>query len=599
MEKKNVTVGPFGGKGGKSWDDGIYTGIKQFIIYSGQVIDSIQIEYDLNGQSKLSQKHGGEGGVKNTVKFDNPSEYLLSIWGYCSSDSALECVQSLAIETNKKTYGPFGTEKGKYFKFPLTSAKIVGFHGRSGIYLDCFGAYLEPISDPSQSISVGPFGGQGGDQWDDGKYSTVRQLIISYGSVIDSVQIEYDDNGKSKWSVKHGKSESGTKRKVQLDYPNEYLISISGYLTEDSNEAVIRSLTIQSNKKKYGPYGVEKGKQFATPPSTKGKIVGFHGRSGLYLDSIGAYFEPFPDTHQPMILGPVGGYGGTQWDDGIYTTVRQIIIYAGVVVDSIQIEYDKNGQSILSNKHGQSTGGTKHTVKFEYPNEFLVAISGYYSLESAFVGIQSITFHSNRTTYGPFGTESGKHFMFSTPSTGNIIGKIVGLYGRSGYHLDAIGAYSILHPISSLIPRFTTVGPFGGQGGVEWDDDKYSGVKQLIIYAGSLIDSIQFEYDNNGNSKWSEKHGKSEGGTKHTVKLDYPDEYLVSIRGHYRDAYKNVVVVSSLTIQSNKKTYGPFGVEQGNTFESPQIAGKIVGFHGRSGDWLDSIGAHFQLFEPI
>ncbi|XP_059638109.1 jacalin-related lectin 3-like, partial [Cornus florida] len=521
-------------------------------------------------------------------KFNNPSEYLLSIWGYCSSDSALECVQSLTIETNKKTYGPFGTEKGKYFKFPLTSAKIVGFHGRSGIYLDCFGAHLEPISDPSQSISVGPFGGQRGDQWDDGKYSTVRQLIISYGSVIDSVQIEYDDNGKSKRSVKHGKSESGTKIKVQLDYPNEYLISISGYLTEDSNKAVIRSLTIQSNKKKYGPYGVEKGKQFATPPSTKGKIVGFHGRSGLYLDSIGAYFEPFPDTHQPMILGPVGGYGGTQWDDGIYTTVRQIIIYAGVVVDSIQIEYDKNGRSILSNKHGQSTGGTKRTVKFDYPNEFLVAISGYYSLESAFFGIQSITFHSNRTAYGPFGTESGKHFMFSTPLTG----KIVGLYGRSGYYLDAIGAY-FLSP-----PSLVSVGPFGGPGGDEWDDGKYSGVKQVIIYSDGLVFvSIQIEYDDNGKSKWSEKHGNLQRGTKHTITVDYPDEYLLSISGHYSMIY-NLLVVRSLEIKSNKKTYGPFGNRQGQSFDSSssQTTGKIVGFHGRSGDFVDAIGVHVQPF---
>ncbi|XP_059652242.1 jacalin-related lectin 3-like [Cornus florida] len=310
MKKKHVTVGPFGGQGGKPWDDEIYTGIRQLIIRSGIVINSIQIEYDQNGQSKLSKKHGGKGGGEKTVKFDYRSEYLLSIWGYYSSDCALTCVQSLTIESNQRIYGPFGTEKGKYFKFPLTSGKIVGFHGRSHHYLDCFGAYLEPSSDPNQSKSV----------------------------------------------------------------------------------------------------------------------------------------ESFPYTRQQTVVGPFGGYGGDQWDDGIYTSVRQFIIYAGVVVDSIQIEYDKNGESVWSHKHGESTGGNKQTVKFDYPNEFLLSISGYYSLESAFVALQSLTIQSNKRTYGPFGSEIGNHFTFPTSYIGS---KIIGLHGRSGSHLDAIGAYLMSRRISS------------------------------------------------------------------------------------------------------------------------------------------------------
>ncbi|XP_059652217.1 mannose/glucose-specific lectin-like [Cornus florida] len=587
MEKKHVTIGPFGGQGGKPWDDGIYTGIRQLIIHSDVVIDSIQIEYDQNGQSKLSEKHGGEGGGGKTVKLDYPSEYLLSIWGYYSSDCALTCVQSLTIESNKRIYGPFGTEKGKYFKFPLTRGKIIGFHGRSSNYLDCFGAYSEPISDPIRSISDGPFGGQGGDQWDDGKYNTVRQFKISHGSVIDSIQFEYDDNGKSKWSVKHGRSDGGNKRTVQLNYPDEYLISISGYLTKDSNKAVIQSLTMQSNKNQYGPYGAEKGKHFSTTQSGNGRIVGFHGRSGLYLDSIGAYFESFPvhvDTHQPMILGPLGGSGGNQWDDGVYNTVRQFIICAGVVVDSIQIEYEKNGQSVWSMKHGESTGGHQHTVKFDSPDEILVSISGYYSLESAFFGLHSLTIHSNKRTYGPFGTEIGNHF--TVPAT-HAVKEIIGLHGRSSSHLDAIGAYFTPKPIF-------TVEPFGSQSGDAWDDGKYSGVKQLVICSGIVIDSIQIEYDQNRQSKWSQKHGGG-GGDKNTVKFDYPSEYLLSIWGYYSSDCA-VTCVQSLTIESNKRIYGPFGAEKGKYFKFPLTSGKIVGFHGRSHHYLDCFGAYL---EPI
>ena len=52
--------------------------------------------------------------------------------------------------------------------------------------------------------SVGPWGGQGGHAWDDGMFTTVRQINIAHGSSIDSIQVEYDKNGSSFWSEKHG-----------------------------------------------------------------------------------------------------------------------------------------------------------------------------------------------------------------------------------------------------------------------------------------------------------------------------------------------------------------------------------------------------------
>jgi hypothetical protein len=53
-------------------------------------------------------------------------------------------------------------------------------------------------------ISVGPWGAQQGLLWDDGVYSTVRQLVITHGAGIDSIQIEYDKKGTSIWSDRHG-----------------------------------------------------------------------------------------------------------------------------------------------------------------------------------------------------------------------------------------------------------------------------------------------------------------------------------------------------------------------------------------------------------
>lgn len=55
--------GPWGGDGGRPWDDGVFSGIKQIYLTRGpEAIHSIQIEYDRNGQSVWSTKHGGNGG---------------------------------------------------------------------------------------------------------------------------------------------------------------------------------------------------------------------------------------------------------------------------------------------------------------------------------------------------------------------------------------------------------------------------------------------------------------------------------------------------------------------------------------------------------
>ena len=79
------------------------------------------------------------------------------------------------------------------------------------------------------------------------------------------------------------------------------------------------------------------------------------------------------------------------------------------------------------------------------------------------------------------------------------------------------------------------------------------------------------------------------------VKLNYPDEYLVSISGHCsRVVEYGPVLVRSLMFESNKKMYGPFGIQYGTYFSIPMTGGKIVGFYGRSSWYLDSIGVYLM-----
>ena len=51
-------------------------------------------------------------------------------------------------------------------------------------------------------------------------------------------------------------------------------------------------------------------------------------------------------------------------------------------------------------------------------------------------------------------------------------------------------------------------------------------------------------------------------------------------------------VIKSLTFHTTKGRHGPFGEEQGTAFSSKLKEGKIVGFHGKKGLFLDAIGVH-------
>ncbi|RZB62609.1 Jacalin-related lectin 19 isoform J [Glycine soja] len=62
--KRSIILGPWGGNGGNSWDDGTFTGVREIKLVYGHCIDSIQVVYDRNGKPLTAKKHGGVGGNK-------------------------------------------------------------------------------------------------------------------------------------------------------------------------------------------------------------------------------------------------------------------------------------------------------------------------------------------------------------------------------------------------------------------------------------------------------------------------------------------------------------------------------------------------------
>ncbi|KAG6390557.1 hypothetical protein SASPL_148295 [Salvia splendens] len=137
------------------------------------------------------------------------------------------------------------------------------------------------------------------------------------------------------------------------------------------------------------------------------------------------------------------------------------------------------------------------------------------------------------------------------------------------------------------------VGPWGGNGGSNWDDGCFNGVREIKLMYGRCIDSIRVVYDRNGRPVAAEKRGGS-GGTKTAeVKLQFPEEYFTAVWGHYAPVvHGGSPVIRSLTFRTNRRTLGVFGVEEGTPFSLPMEGGQIVGFKGKCGWYVDAIGFH-------
>ncbi|XP_048128150.1 uncharacterized protein LOC115733391 isoform X2 [Rhodamnia argentea] len=531
-----------------------------------QLLEDLKVDnkYMLPG---LTHKESLQLLSRHAFRKDHPQE------GYGElSESLVHYTGGLPIAL--KRFGSFLSKKRKNQWHEILEKLVRDPH------LDSVGLPLEPFSSVLPFQSLGPYGGHGGRPYDDKTYTDVRRITLVVTSVIESFYIEYDQNGSLVRSPIHGGPAEGKICTVKLDYPNEFLTSVSGYIRENEGPVVIQSLIFHSNRRTYGPFGNGRGRFFSFPP-VAGKIIGFFGRCGIFVDSIGAYLLPISHSYPFEVVGPFGNCNyEDRWDDDKHIDVREIELVSGSAIESITVTYEQG----CSFAHGiASGGGTTNKVNLDYPREFLTSMSGYTRHDNSV--IQSLTFESNIRRHGPFGKEEGS--FFSCALTCN---KIIGFHGRSGIQLDALGVYS--EPVSDL-HLLRSIGPFGGQGGSPWDDGESTGVRGIIVRAGVAIVSITVEYDKNGSVVLGPKRGEDGGHLAPEIKLDYPREYLTSFSGH-SGIFCGHIVVRSLTFQSNERTFGPFGEEIGKYFSFPSTGKKIVGFHGRCGSWIDSLGAHFE-----
>ncbi|KAM6595439.1 hypothetical protein CsatA_005963 [Cannabis sativa] len=276
-------------------------------------------------------------------------------------------------------------------------------------------------------------------------------------------------------------------------------------------------------------------------------------------------------------LGPYGGStGGDPWSYKLTSDLKEITIHEGGNIKSISF---KEVTDLISGTFGGNSPnhldlGQEIKIGLNWPFEHLICISGthgeYNNVSDVII---SLTFQTNFNTYGPYGSNIGEPFVMPIEDS-----DIAGFFGRSGYYLDAFGLY--VKPEGSI-----SFGDWGGPGGSPFSFTVgKSWIKQITInHDSSNIKSLLFK---DGHDR---EYGTFGGGNPNNIEFERGAEYLTSISGTYGE-YRNMTVITSISFITNLKTYGPFGGETGTAFSLPIQGGVIVGFHGKSGDFIDSIG---------
>ncbi|XP_066360683.1 cysteine-rich receptor-like protein kinase 34 isoform X2 [Miscanthus floridulus] len=298
--------------------------------------------------------------------------------------------------------------------------------------------------------------------------SRLESLTISYFEVIHAFSFSYIDKaGKQKTVGPWGTGYSHPQKQTKTIFfePSEFVEEVSGFYGTPYNNILMMSLTFVTNIRTYGPFGNPyhvrvQSTPFSFRASEDSSIVGFHGRSGRHLYSIGVYMtqcpsnmkisRPLPMPGQilptPTKTGPWGGSAGVARDinEKPWRLESLTISYLGLI-DAFSFSYtDQAGKKHSIGPWGQGYHHDKiETIRFDI-SEFVEEVSGAYGSHFGNVLVTSLTFVTNIRTYGPFGNAHHQNvpatpFRFKADKDS----RIVGFHGRSYKHLYSIGVYTV------------------------------------------------------------------------------------------------------------------------------------------------------------
>lgn len=87
-----------------------------------------------------------------------------------------------------------------------------------------------------------------------------------------------------------------------------------------------------------------------------------------------------------------------------------------------------------------------------------------------------------------------------------------------------------------------TYGPWGGTGGIMFDDGIYTGIRQINLSRSVGIVSIKVCYDFRGQAVWGSKHGGT-GGFKHDKVREF-ETFLGLLKLNYTSYFTGLNVVT-------------------------------------------------------
>jgi hypothetical protein len=149
-----------------------------------------------------------------------------------------------------------------------------------------------------------------------------------------------------------------------LKYPEEYLVQVKGSSHHINGLTIIESLEFITNKQSYGPYGALKpqGQLRSTPKN--GKIVGFFGKAGHFVDQLGVVIS-FPSQRDDLLIvqGSWGGSGGKPFSDGRGEIVELLVKYNKKQIISLHVTYEQGDTRYKSQLRGGIDNGETKQVR--------------------------------------------------------------------------------------------------------------------------------------------------------------------------------------------------------------------------------------------
>lgn len=137
----------------------------------------------------------------------------------------------------------------------------------------------------------------------------------------------------------------------------------------------------------------------------------------------------------------------------------------------------------------------------------MVYVKGTFGKVAGTLTITSLTFVTSKGSFGPFGSARGTHFQSYQH------GKIVGFFGKFSTQIDQVGVITQIRA-ESQAPKtqMKTIGPWGGQGGVEFHDG-HGEIREIVVhYNKHQVVSLQAVYDQGGMELRGGSHGAPSKG---------------------------------------------------------------------------------------